>query len=1198
MGKLWLLAGLIGFGAASGWATPHTGAPAGSSSHQESSQITFTENKGQWTGEAKYKASLNGGVLFLTDKGLVYNFFSKEDMQKAHEAGDKGQDENLSIRGHAYKVNFTGSNSGTTYTVTGKQQSYSNYYIGSDPQKWASHVSSYATVVQHDVYAGIDFKIYSAPGEDVKYDFLVQPGADPQQIRLSFDGVNPQLLPDGSLQIQTSVNRVKELAPVTYQMIEGKKIIVPSAYHLEKGILSYRFPKGYNKAYALIIDPSVVFATYSGSTNSNPFDGGVYGYGTTYDNDGNTYTTASLFAWGWPTTTGAYQTTVPSTISIGINKYNANGSQLLYSTYFGGSFGKIYPSSLRVTSNNELIMTGYTESATMPVTTGAYQPTLQGSSDMYVVKFNAAGSALIGSTYLGGSGAESYVMNVIYFTPFAPSNYSMSAVDLALDKQENIWIAGNTSSTDFPVTPGAIQTVLKGGHDAILVRLNPTLTALQYGSYLGGSAWDGINGIEYDPNGDRIAVAGSTISSDFPVTAGAYKSVRPGGRLDGFVTVVNTSTTIPSVLASSYLGTDTTDYAIRVAFDCSSNVYVCGNTKGNYPITNTGAQGLIANGIIFIDKLNPVLTASLASTRTGISVSSFLGDNIPASMIVDKCGNLAISTQTGSIKQTGAPVTANAIDTSPKPYYMAVFRGDFSGLVFASFYGDPNSEHFHSGINRIDPKGVFYQSLCTSANNFPTTAGSYAPVKLNGYISDNVAFKIQYETSIPVDMQIITGGGGNNPKYHTVRGCKPAQITFSRSGDTTTPLVLHINKSGSAINGIDYTALPDTIQLGAMQSSRTIDVAGLLPVNGTKMLIIDLLEPCSCLNPTDILKRDTIYIYDYLYADLSNPLPAYCPGTQISITGTTDPGLAFSWAPAQYNLGNLTINPVITQDQDFVFTVTQPGAPATCPPRSLTFHAITEPYPQIIMTDDTAACGQDSLMIPVQVLPNNINYTYNWTPATGLRAANIATNYVWMPVGIYNYTFSASTPKAHCTTTKQVRIEFKAPAPLFGITPPSGTLVDYGKEVTMSAQGAVFYTWYPLGGFHDYREQSPTTYPVTEPKTYTVVGIDAYGCKDTAEIFIDVRYPQDPIMPNAFTPNGDGRNDVFGLTNARFQKLLRFEIYNRYGQQVFTTNDPMAGWDGTYKGGACDQGVYQYIIIVELPNKEKKTYKGDITLLR
>jgi len=1197
MGKLWLLAGLTVFGAITGWATPPPGSPTGRAPHEHQvQQMTFAENKGQWTPEARYKASLSdNGVLFLTDQGLVYNFVSKEDILKIHHTKESKESEYPVIHGHAYKVNFVGSNPGVTYTTADKKQTYHNYFIGNDPKKWAGNVGLYGTVMQHDVYTGVDFKIYGASGDHLKYDFIVHPGADPQQIALSFDGVKPALLRDGSLEIATTVNKVREQAPVCYQVIEGQKVMVPSAYRFNEGVLSYHFPKGYNKAYELVIDPSVVFATFSGSNNSNPFDGGVNGYGATYDTAGNTYTSATIFAWGWPTTTGAYQTTVPSAFSIGINKYNANGTALVYSTYFGGNSGRILPSSLRVTNNQELVMTGYTETATLPVTAGAYQSSLKGTSDMYVVKFNAAGSALVGCTYLGGTGPEAYYMNIIYFAPYAPGNYGYSTVDVAFDKQDNIWISGNSGSTDFPTTPGAIQNVLGGNHDATITRFNPTLTTLQYGSYIGGSAWDGAYSIEYDPGADRIAIAGSTISSNYPVSFGAYKPARPGGRLDGFVTVIDNNNFF--FLASTYIGTDTTDYAMRVAFDCNHNVYVAGNSLGNYPVTNTTAQGLVSNGPVFIDKLSPALNASLASTRTGLR-TGYMGDIFPSSLIVDKCGNIAVSTFTWSLKQTGMPVTTDAIDTSPKPFYMAVFRDDFAGLKFGSYFGDPNSEHFHSGINRIDPRGIFYQAVCTGAPNFPTTAGAYAPLKLNGNVNDNVTFKIKYETSIPVDMTVTTGGGANDPRYHTVRGCKPAQITFTRTGDTTGPLVLHINKSGSAVNGVDYTLLPDTIQLAAMQTSRTIDIAGLLPANGTKMLIIDLLEPCSCQNPTDIVKRDTIYIYDALYANLTTPLPAYCPGTQIAITGATDPSLQFSWAPAQYNLGSLTINPVITQDEDFVFTVTQSGAPATCPSRSITFHAVTEPYPQIIMTDDTAACGQDSLMIPVQVLPDNINYIYNWTPVTGLRAANIATNYIWMPVGVYNYTFSASSPNAHCTTTKQLTVEFRAPTPLFGITPPSGTLVDYGKEVTMSAQGAVFYTWYPLGAFHDFREQSPTTYPVTEPKTYTVVGVDGYGCKDTADIYIDVRYPLDPIMPNAFTPNGDGRNDVFGLTNAKFQKLLRFEIYNRYGQQVFTTTDPMSGWDGNYKGGPCDQGVYQYIITVELPNKEKKTYKGDITLLR
>ncbi|MNY30342.1 hypothetical protein D3C86_1644460 [compost metagenome] len=146
--------------------------------------------------------------------------------------------------------------------------------------------------------------------------------------------------------------------------------------------------------------------------------------------------------------------------------------------------------------------------------------------------------------------------------------------------------------------------------------------------------------------------------------------------------------------------------------------------------------------------------------------------------------------------------------------------------------------------------------------------------------------------------------------------------------------------------------------------------------------------------------------------------------------------------------------------------------------------------------------------------------------------------------------------------------------------------------------GGILYSWLPVSMFYDPDNQYARTFPITEPGTFKVIGIDEYGCKDTASIDLEVKYPLDPIMPNAFTPNGDGKNDVFGLTNAKFQKLLRFEIYNRWGQQVFNTIDPMKGWDGNFEGNPCAQAVYSYIITVELPNKELKTYKGTVTLFR
>ncbi|RYD98484.1 MAG: T9SS type B sorting domain-containing protein [Sphingobacteriales bacterium] len=1173
--------------------------------------ISFIENKGQWTTEARFKAELPGGALFLTPNGFVYNYQDQKDLDRIHNllCGPnvaEGTDvTNEVIHGHAYKVNFVGSNPNSTFTSNRKQSFYHNYFIGQDQSKWASRVGVYQEVVQANVYNGVDLKIYgSDKGHNLKYDFIIAPNADPNQIRLSFDGVKPALNAKGDLVIKTSVNEIVEKAPVTYQLLNDKKVAVTSKYVLKNGVLSFAFPNGYDQSLPLIIDPDLIFATYSGSTAS-----AQYAHATTYDNLGSTYAAGMSSGAGWPTTTGAYQTTQAGTgYSAGIIKYSANGTQALFATYFGGpGAGNPIATVMRANTQNQLYMSGIVSNLQMPVTTNAFQTTMSGSSDIYIAKFSEDGTTLLASTYVGGSGIEAAFIGTttVYTGSSSQQANPINLANIAFDNQDNVWITSNSGSTNFPITANAYQSTMAGSHDAVVFKMNPNLTSMLYGTYLGGSGWDGGLGIEFNDNNNTIGVVGYTSSTNFPTTAGAYHTTNQGGT-DGFALVLNNLSY--QLAAATYIGTSSTDIATRLAFDCGNNLFVAGRTQGNYPVTNTAAEGMVPTGLIFVDKLNETLSGSVASTRTGGTNTSI----IPSAMMVDLCGNILVATLVNNTTQPGMPLTTDAFETAPRAFYFAAFEPNFTGLAFGSYFGSGGSDHHHPGVSRIDPKGLIYQSVCYVGanggwNTYPPNV--HAPNKLNGTTNDVVTFKFDFEV-VGLDAESESGYAGYGAIPHAVRGCKSAFINYTRNGDTTIPMVLRFNiipPSGTiATNGVDYQYIYDSLYFAPFERHKSLEIKPLLVPNmptGPKMVVIESLNPCGCDGGmTDVIRRDTVFILDSIRAGISTPLPAYCPGTQITITGDVDPGLEFNWHPAEFNNNSLVITPTLLTTRDYTITATQPGAPATCPPVKKVFHAYVEQYPVIHLPSDTTVClnAIDSVAIPVTVSPDSVNYRFNWSPATGLRAANLQTNYFKMPPGVYNYAITATTPLANCSTTKNLTINVRPPFQLTNILPQSGTVVNYQEEVDMSAQGAVIYTWLPVHKFYDPTLQYATTMPIEEPGTYYVTGIDQYGCRDTVPVALEVRYPYDPIIPNAFSPNGDGKNDFFLIPNGKFQKLHRFEIYNRWGKRVFHTNDPVKGWDGTDidNGKPCDQSVYNYVISVQLPNGEQKTYKGDVTLIR
>ena len=1167
------------------------------------SPIAFIENKGQWNMQAKYKAEIPGGAMFLTDQGFVYNFVSTSDLDRLHDAACDAKSpidqSNEKIKHHAYKVNFVGANTGNIkYETAEKQSTYTNYYLGNDASKWATNVGQYNVVTQKNVYQGVDLKLYTNnSGKGVKYDFVVSAGANPTDIQLSFDGVTPSLTKSGALFIKTSVNEITEDAPYTYQVINGKKVTVESKYVLNKGVVTFSFPKGYNKDYDLVIDPNLVFATYSNGVSS-----AFYAYSTTFDKAGNMYAGALAYGVGWPTTTGAFQTTYNASYRVAINKYSTDGTQLIYSTYFGGTTsGVTIPNALRVNNNNELVMAGPTNSTNLPLTTGAYQSTFAGgTTDIFVSKFNATGTALIGSTYVGGSGIDNAIIDVTSTTASTQTSLSgsntVSPLEINFDAQGNTWIATNTTSTNFPTTPGAHRTTLAGNYDGVVFALNANYSQLIRSTLLGGNAIDAIHGVEIADNGN-IVVCGSTRSTDFPVTSGAYKSSNSGG-WDGFVTILNSS--LSQVLRSTYLGSTGDDNATNIQLDCANNVYVMGRTAINSPYPTSAGVYKVNGGDVLIEKLNANLTNSLASTRLGVNTGTRY---VPTSFLLDDCGNIYVGGLTPSSLNANMPVTPNAVMSTPCCFHFTVLGNNFQELVYGSYYGTATSgDHPHAGRSRFDPAGIVYQSFCVTSPAMVTYPNNvYGAIKANGTTNDIASFKFNFD-AVSITSDIVSYGGGMDTLPHVIRGCKSAIIDVYRHNKLDERQVVQLLIAGNAVNGTDYLYLPDSLVFEANESVKHIEVKPLLVPNptGIRFVNIKVLNPCGCEDGSlNVVNEATVKIYDSLYVKIPQPTMTVCPNTQVTITGEIDTTLNYAWTPSAYNQGSLTINPTVFSTTTFGLTVSQPGAPVTCPPNTYNYTVRVEPTPQVSFSqnDITICLGQDSLDINGYVEPTTQNYTYQWTPSNYLRNNWQLNNKFYAPVGSYTLKLTAKTPIAKCEGSGNLRITVVPPFTLNSLSPVNGTTVKYGDEVTFNAGGGKYYTWYPTDLFLDPFLQSPTSV-VKRDTTYRVIGVDQYGCKDTADIRINVIYPEEPILPNAFTPNGDGKNDVFRLTNREYQKVIAFKIYNRWGQEIYSTIDPLKGWDGTKDGVLMPSGTYIYVIEYEMPNGERRKLNGDITLVR
>ncbi len=1170
--------------------------PAAMPSHTKKA-IDFVENKGQWNNQARFKADVPGGALFLTDKGFVYNYASAKDLERIHEMscgtgkGEKDTKDEI-VHHHAYKVNFVGASDKVSYTTEEKRSYYHNYFLGNDPSQWAGKVGLYGKVTQKNIYDGVDVVVYSKSAEALKYDFVVAPGSNPASIALAFEGVSPRITKEGNLLIKTSVNEVTEKAPYTYQVIDGRTVTVASRYKLEKGILSFDLPEGYNKAYPLVIDPDLVFATYSGSTGIQSF----YSFSTTYDAAGCLYAGTQAYGVGWPVSPGAFQSTFGGSQDAGVNKYSADGLTLIYSTLYGGSDVDL-PHAMIVNKDNELIMAGTTTSTNLPVTTGAYDPTHNGGRDIFVAHFNATGSALIGATYIGTASGDANTFTATTLTTGVTGQNNSSPTEVNFDKDGNIWVVSSTPANNFPVTPNAMQATSGGATDGVLFQFNPTCTTLMYSTYLGGSGNDVIFGIQFNSQGN-VVVCGATQSANFPTTSGVLHAAAPGGSIDGFVTMVNVTT--GAMMRSTYLGTNNTDQAVNLQVDCADNIYVLGRTQGNYPVS-PGVYSM-ANSDLFIDKLSPDLGTSLLSTRVGYAQ----GGNpqfFPTAFVLDICGNVYVAglTSSGGSVVPGMPLTPDAFSTIPDNFYFLALESGFTSLLFATYFGLQNwDDHTHVGIHRLDPSGIVYHSICCNGSGWPTAPSNvYCPNKLNSSGQDIVSFKFNFD-AVNIDLAEESTQGGLDTNAHCVRGCKSAFVDFIRSGDLSEDLTIKFLISGTAVNGTDYSFIPDSITIPATQTTAILEVKPLLVQypSGTKEVIIQALSPCGCEDGSNNIVREArILIYDSLFVAINTPLDTVCPNTQITITAEIDTTLNFRWEPAALSQGSLTIKPTPTRTSVYTIIGTQPGAPATCPPRKISYEVFVEPVPVInLIPKELTLCASDSADLNAYAGPSGTNYIYNWSPPDYLKNDYMPNNKFSGPVGDYKKIITVSTPVANCTSKDSMLIHVYPPFSFQYVT--ADTTILYGDSVQLTCErSAIRWLWTPATYLSDPLLKNPVARP-EESMTYHVIGYDINGCHDTASVRINVEYASKTAMPNAFSPNGDGLNDEFKIGNVIFEKLVEFKIWNRLGHLIYDGKDPKKGWDGTIKGQPAAMDTYFYHVQVVMPNGKPRVFKGDVILIR
>ena len=767
----------------------------------QGSSIFFIENKNQWPENVLFRSQLYGGYVFLEKNGLTYYFFDSENIKHSHGSYTTTEDDLRksfdafiekneqpevvhedappeTFKAHAYKVSFANMSSRTKIYGNNCTPYTENYIKGSDSKKWAKNVRSFNDVLYENLYHNIDLHVYGAP-TSLKYDFIIKPGGNPQKIMLEYSDVpSMRVLQNGTLEITTSVNEVYEQKPYAYQIIDNDTIEIPCAYHLEHFSVTYDLG-AYNRNYAVYIDPDLIFSTYSGSTADN------WGFTATYDSENNAYLGGIVEGFGYPVTMGAIQTDYAGGAwDIGLIKFDETGKNRLYATYLGGSSSEM-PHSLIANSKNELLILGTTGSADFPTLNG-YQPTFMGGDsilydntilfengvDMFICRLSPDGTTLLSSTFLGGTKNDginfSWETNLEYGHDSLYYNYGDGARgEIMIDKDDNVYIASTSFSNDFPIVNG-FQSTFGGMQDGIVCKLDPSLSTLEWSSYIGGDSKDAAYSIDID-NGNSAFVTGGTCSSTLNLPAGGYQPTRIGGTVDAFILKVDTE--MGTLLNGSYFGSTGYDQAHFVRVNSEGNAFLFGQTTatGNTLILNAAYN--IPNSGQFLASFSNDLSTLNWSTVFGTGSGT---PNIsPTAFEVDICNRIYLAGvgrewndqpqwykygSTGlflydygwlSIAGTkGMETTDDAYQskTDGKDFYIMVTDDKANSLNYATFFGetadgyityDPitneytdygcaasGRDHVDGGTSRFDANGYIYQSVCASCgacNGFPVS---------------------------------------------------------------------------------------------------------------------------------------------------------------------------------------------------------------------------------------------------------------------------------------------------------------------------------------------------------------------------------------------------------------------------------------------------------------------------------------------
>ncbi len=705
--------------------------PAGSTA---TSTACFIENKGQWPQEVRYKASPPGAIIWVTTSGIVFDYF-KIETRPSNGIGSQAPSPQSGLgirhrtathtkslrRGHVVRMIFDNANAAARMYGRFKQTAYHNYFLGSRPDRWASHVGLFSEAVIADLYEGIDARLYFE-GANLRYDFIVRPGADPAQLSLRFEGGDSlTIAADGALQIAAGPATIGHGSLFAYQDVSGQRRAVDCSFTMHAGGRVKFAPGRYNNEIPLIIDPLVYSSYLGGSTEE------FVGASMAVDNSGSAYLVSATNSDDYPTTPGAYEETMNDAASgiagdISISKLGPRGATLIFSTFLGGSAGEYTGlandgsgicgpdgSLIALGQDGSATLCGITYSEDFPTTSGALFNTLQGASDAFVVTISSDGSRLLYGTYFGGNAQD-------------------AAHALALDADGAVYIGGETFSAAgdnrFPTTPDAFQRSFAALDDLFIAKIDMAAGRLIYSTLISGEDHECLSDLVLDDAGN-VYFCGTTASDDFPLSAGVFDTeLRGPGTYDAFVAKLNADGS--DLLYSSLLGGDFDDYCSGIDIDSAGCVYLTGQTtlESGSPLTPfpTTVKAFQRDGgkiACFVTKVSQRADRLVYSTFVAGAGSDWGADI----KVLDK----GVAFVGGGTNSPDFPTTSDALqeqrNASSSDAFICALNADGSALLYSTYLGGSDSDRLTSLA--LGESCGLYASGTTRSRDFPLTADAF-----------------------------------------------------------------------------------------------------------------------------------------------------------------------------------------------------------------------------------------------------------------------------------------------------------------------------------------------------------------------------------------------------------------------------------------------------------------------------------------